>query len=378
LLVARGRQYAGAQLNEENDMSAERMAQARSLLATWDADGVLIGSPANRRWLSGFTGSNAWLLVTADKAWLATDFRYYEQAQNEAPLFTLHKMEGGDRTPAGMLAASNVQTVVIESSYMTVNMLDTLREKVSQEIKWLGRKQTLEPLRAVKNPAELALIRRAAALGDQAVAMMAELARPGISERALAWELEKRMREAGADGVAFEVIVASGPNSALPHHRPGDRRLQSGDAVVVDLGALVKGYHSDLTRSFFLGESPPDGYMAVYDLVARAQENVLSNMRPGMTSQAVDALARDLIAAAGHEDHFGHGLGHGVGLEIHEEPRLSPYLAETVIPAGVVVTVEPGVYLPGRFGVRIEDLVVLYNDGLEIVSQAPKEPMLIY
>lgn len=357
-------------------MSAERLAQVRSLLAEWEADGLLIGGPANRRWLSGFTGSNAWLLVTAEQAWLSTDFRYFEQAQIQAPLFTLSKMEGGDRTPAGMLQESGISRVVLESDFMTIYMLKTLQEKMERDISWVARKQTIEPLRVVKSPAELDLMRRAAAIGDLAVAKTGALARPGISERALAWELEKVMREAGADGPAFDVIVASGPNSALPHHHPGDRLLQPGDGIVVDIGALVDGYRSDLTRSFFLGEEPSDEYMEIYNLVAHAQENVLNNVRAGMTSKEIDALARDIINDAGHEEHFGHGLGHGVGLDIHEEPRLSHYLEETEIPAGAVFTVEPGVYLPGRFGVRIEDLVLLREDGPELLSQAIKEPVL--
>ena len=159
-------------------MVKERLDQVRSLLATWEVDGVLIGSPANRRWLSGFTGSNAWLLVTANQAWLSTDFRYYEQARIQAPLFALSKMEGGDRTPAGMLEASNVDTVLIESDFMTLHMLNMLREKVKRDITWKAQKQTIEPLRMVKNAAEIALMRRAAALGDRAVGKMAELARP--------------------------------------------------------------------------------------------------------------------------------------------------------------------------------------------------------
>lgn len=358
-------------------MYQQRLEQVRSLIAEWEVEGVLIGSPANRRWLSGFTGSNAWLLVTVDDCWLSTDFRYYEQAQKQASHFTLSKMETGDRTPAGMVQNSGISKIVFESDFMTMHMFQEIQRRTEKEISWYGKKLTLEPLRAIKSASELALIRKAAGIGDFAVSKMGELARPGITEQELAWELEKVMREVGADNVAFDVIVASGPNSALPHHLPSTRLLQVGDPIIIDIGAMVDGYRSDMTRSFFLGSEPPAEYLEIYSLVARAQAYALENMKPGMTSQAIDTLARNIIVNAGYGEHFGHGLGHGVGLDIHEEPRLSSTLVETLIPAGVVVTVEPGIYLPGRFGVRIEDLVVLHEDGPEFLSHAPKNPLLV-
>jgi Xaa-Pro aminopeptidase len=230
--------------------------------------------------------------------------------------------------------------------------------------------ETVEPLRAVKSAEELQLIRRAAAITDSVAAQIPALIRPGMTERELSWELEKRLRESGANGTAFPIIVASGPNAALPHHASGDRMLQRGDALIVDMGAAVSGYMSDLTRSFFLGETPDAQYAAVYDAVQEAQRRALAGMRAGMTGRAVDALARDRLVEAGYGDHFGHGLGHSLGLEIHEQPRLSR-LNEKPLPAGVVLTVEPGVYLPGWGGVRLEDLVLLTEAGVEVLSACP-------
>ncbi len=184
------------------------------------------------------------------------------------------------------------------------------------------------------------------------------------------------MRESGAEAIAFDIIVASGPNSALPHHHSGERRLQAGDIVIVDLGAQVDGYKSDLTRTFYLGETADDAFWDIYNTVEAAHAAAIGGIRPGVTGKDVDALARDLITAAGHGDHFGHGTGHGVGLEIHEEPRFSRLSEKTIIPAGAVMTVEPGVYLPGYGGVRIEDLVLVTSGGAEYLSAAPKSPLI--
>lgn len=356
--------------------SPDRLQQTRALLPQWGVDALLISSPSNRRWLSGFTGSAGWLLITATTAYLATDFRYWTRSQSEAPDFTLYRLQGTKATLAELLRSAGVQRVGIEGNHMSVGQFNDLQGKLGEEVTLVSLPASVESLREIKSPAELDLMRRAAALGDQAVAQMPVLARPGVSEREIAWELEKVMRDGGAEAAAFTVIVASGPNAALPHHQPGERRLQEGDAIIVDIGAQVNGYKSDLTRTFYLGNEPSEQFQEIYSLVTRAQNEALEKMRPGMTSKAIDALARDIIAAAGHSEHFGHGLGHGVGLDIHEGPRLSMLLEEVVIPDGVVVTVEPGVYIPGWGGVRIEDLVVLHEDGPELLSAAPKDPLI--
>ena len=353
----------------------ERLAAVRRMLPEWEVEGALISSVGNRRWLSGFTGSNAQLLITAEKALLATDFRYWEQATLQAPAFTLFKHQRRQQDTIDFIRAAGISRIGIEAEHTT--LADMARLRKVEGVHWQELAQTVEPMREVKSAAEIEAIRAAAAITDRTMAQVNALARAGMSERALAWELEKVMRESGADGVAFTVIVASGPNSALPHHHPGDRPLQAGDAVIVDMGAESNGYKSDLTRTFYLGDEPDEQFWEVYEVVQRAQTAVLDSLKAGAHNRAIDALARDLITAAGHGEHFGHGLGHGVGLDIHEGPALSfRSKDEDTVAAGVVMTVEPGVYIPGWGGVRIEDLVHVTETGIELLSQCPKTPII--
>ena len=357
-----------------NAIYQERIDAIRQQFDEWEVEGVLIDSEANRRWLSGFTGSAGQLLITANSAWLATDFRYWEQAVAQAPDFTLFKHKRTNEDNAAFFATAGVARIGVEARHMTL----AERAKLSkiEGVTWTPLKQTAESLRQIKSQAEIDVIQAAAAITDEVMGQVNTLARPGLSERALAWELEKMMREAGAEGMAFDVIVASGPNTALPHHSPGDRRLQAGDPIILDMGARIAGYHSDLTRSFYLGKAPDERYETVYGLVLAAQTAVLDQIKPGLTSKEADALARDLIAAAEQADYFGHGLGHAVGLAIHEEPFLSPRADEAPIAAGMVLTVEPGIYIPGWGGVRIEDLIVVTADGCQCLSHCPKTPMI--
>lgn len=368
----------GIGTNEMNQLIyAERLTAVRQQLAQWQVDGVLITSAANRRWLSGFTGSNGMLLVTADLALLATDSRYYERAKQEAPCFTLVPHERTREADKRFLRQERVRRMGVEQQHVTLAQAAQWRS-LRLGVQWIPLHQTVEPLRQIKTAVEHDLMRRAAAITDQVIAQFPLLARPGVSEKVLAWELEKRMREAGADGLAFDLIVASGPNSALPHHSSGERPSQPGDAIIVDMGAALGGYASDLTRSFFLGSEPSAAYTAVYDLVLQAQTAVLTQARPGMTLREVDALARDVITTGGHGAHFGHGLGHGVGLQIHEDPFLSPRALETaVLQVGMNVTIEPGIYIPGWGGVRLEDFAVVGENGLELLSHSPKNPVIL-
>lgn len=362
-------------MNTVSSPYAQRLAAVRRHLAEWGVQAVLISSAANRRWLTGFTGSWGFVLVSAEQALLATDFRYWEQARQQAPDFTLFQWRRNTEKamPAEFLAQAGVNRVGLEANDVTLAAYETWRTATG--IDFTPLKSSVEPLRAVKTQFELGKIRAAAAITDRAMQQMQTLAQPGLSERQLAWALEKAMREDGASGMAFDVIVASGPNAALPHHHPGERQLEIGDAIVIDMGAELDGYHSDLTRTFFLGSDPTARFREVYHLVWQAQEAALRGLRAGLTGQAADALARDVITAAGHGEQFGHSLGHGVGLEIHEEPRLAAS-NDKPLPERAVVTVEPGVYIPGWGGVRIEDLVVLTADGLEMLSACPKTPVI--
>lgn len=352
----------------------ERLEQARGRFEDWGVDAILITTPANRRWLTGFTGSAGKLLLTTDKAILATDSRYWTQLEREAPHIELFSTRDDPSDLANFLAKGGGKRIGIEANAVPVAEFRAL-EKINGYT-WVLLSNPIEILRQVKSADEVAVIRTAAEITDLAMEQVPNLVRPGITEAELAWLLERTMREAGADAMAFDIIVASGPNSALPHHHPGDRELAAGDALIVDMGAAVGGYKSDLTRSFFLGETAPDQYWAIYNTVLAAHTAAIDQLRAGMTGKAGDAFAREVITAAGYGDRFGHGLGHGVGLDIHEEPRLSRIREKETIPVGSVVTVEPGIYIPGYGGVRIEDLILVGESENTLLSHAAKTPLI--
>ena len=350
----------------DDEIIQQRLTTVRAKFDEWKVDGLLIGSAANRRWLSGFTGSSGQLLVTREQAILATDSRYWQQAAQEAPLFTLFKHQRTPEDAKNFIWSAQVVKLGLEAQHTTLAEWQQLRK--IKGINWFSLPQTLEGLRGMKTAVERQAIQAAAAITDLAMSQVNQIAKIGMTEKQLAWELEKMMREAGADSMAFPVIVASGPNSALPHYRAGERPLQVGDILLIDMGAELNGYKSDLTRTFYLGSQPSNQFKYIYELVQLAQTNALTHLRPGMTSQEGDALAREVIEDAGYAEHFGHGLGHSVGLEIHESPNLT-WRYEENLPAQSVLTIEPGIYLPGWGGVRIEDLIYLTDEGPILLSQ---------
>jgi Xaa-Pro aminopeptidase len=350
-----------------------RLDRVREALSEQGVDALLVSQPENRRYLSGFTGSAGYLLVSPGAALLATDFRYYEQVGRQAPEFELARITDrfADLLPR-LVHDLGIQRLGFEAEHVTVDELRTL-SGATEGVNWVPLKQAVEKVRALKDEGEVEAIRRAVALTDEAFAHFLEVVEPGMTERQAAWEIEKYMREHGASKVAFDLIVAAGPNGALPHARPGDREIGEGEPVVVDIGALVDGYASDMTRTFCLGQ-PSAKYLEVWQIVLRAQEAAEEAIRAGMGGREADAIARDVIAGAGYGDYFGHGLGHGVGLAVHEAPRAGR-LSDDVLQAGMTLTVEPGIYLPGEFGVRIEDLVVIRDDGVDVLTQTPKQPV---
>lgn len=351
-----------------------RLTQLRNILLERELDAILVSQPENRRYLSGFTGSAGGLIISADRAVLATDFRYYEQMAQEAPDFELAKVEGkyADLLP-GLLAEVDVRRLGFESQHVTVDQLYDW-SRATEGVEWVPLKDTVEKLRAVKDANEIETLRRSTALTDAAFAHLLKVLRPGMTEREAAWEIEAYMRTHGANKVSFDLIVASGPKGALPHARPGDQIIEPGEPIVIDIGCVLDGYCSDMTRTICLGQ-PSSKYLEVWEIVRGAQEVAEAGIRAGMSGVEADALARNPIAEAGYGKQFGHGLGHGVGLAVHESPRASR-LSEDTLEVGMTLTVEPGIYLPGEFGVRIEDLVIVGEDGTEILTGTPKEPVV--
>lgn len=356
---------------ETHVVRRERLADH---LTTVGAEAALVTRLVNVRYLTGFTGSNAALLVTPEHAVLATDGRYITQSAAQAP--DVERVI--DRACAAALLTragrDGLRRVAFEAHDVTVEAHQALSGlDGAPALVPLGH--AVEELRTVKDDEELALLREACAIGDRALQELFGTIAPGRTERDIARELEGRMLDHGADGIAFETIVATGPNSAVPHHRPTDRVVEAGDLLKIDFGALYRGYHADCTRTVVIGE-PADWQREIHALVREAQRAGRHALAPGVDVLTVDAAARDVITAAGYAESFTHGLGHGVGLEIHEAPSIG-YNATGRLDARTPVTVEPGVYLPGRGGVRIEDTLVVRDGEPELLTTTPRDLLVL-
>jgi len=340
---------------------AARRGRAQEKIADVGADAALITAGPNVRYLTGLASSNAALLLPASGAGiLATDSRYALAARRDCADLELIVERFVEPRLVAEMTGRGLHTLAFEAHEMTVERHAELTAKADGVTAVpFGRK--IEELRTVKDPSELELLATACRITCQAIADVFALIRPGLTERRLAAALDRRMTELGAEGAAFETIVASGPNGAIPHHVPADRPMRRGDLITMDFGARYGGYHADMTRTVALGE-PAGWQREIYELVAAAQRSGVDAARPDADVGDVDAAARDLIRDAGHGDHFGHGLGHGVGLEVHEAPMIG-YSRTGKLASRVPVTVEPGVYLPGRGGVRIEDVLVVGVGG---------------
>lgn len=353
---------------------AGRIEALRARLAAEGLEGFLVTRPENVRYLTGFTGSVGALLVTSTTCRLMVDFRYLEQARAECPgveiVYVPKRFWSG---VAGHLCDSGLKVVGCEGHFLTWQQVQALQgEAEGVELRPVAG--MVEGLRLVKGEEEIACLARAVRLAEEGFRAALHLFRPGTSEVEAALGLELAIRRAGAERVPFEIIVASGPRAAWPHARPSGRLLEPGDLVIVDFGAVYRGYCADLTRTLVVGRPRPEDE-ELYALVRRAQQAGLEALRPGVEAREVDRVVREIIAAAGHGDDFGHSTGHGLGLAVHEEPRLAE-TDETVLAAGMVVTVEPGVYVPGRGGVRIEDPVVVTAGGGRVLSGLPGERLI--
>lgn len=337
------------------------------LLEERELDALVVTNLVNVRYLTGYTGTNGAAIVGPDARVFLTDFRYVEQARRE--------VDGFEQVRAGRELLADVAErlsgrVGFDDAHLSVQLHERLTELVDG-VELVPAGGFVERLRAVKDEQEIAAIRAAAELADGVFEVLAQSGLAGRTEAEVAWQAEREFRERGAEGPSFPAIVAAAENGALPHAQPRDVPIPADTLVVVDMGCRLDGYCSDCTRTFAVG-SPPEEAIEVYELVRTAQLAALDAVRPGAACRAVDSVARDVISGGGHAEEFGHGLGHGVGLEVHEDPRLGQ-TAEGELVAGNIVTVEPGVYLPGRFGVRIEDLVVVRDDGPEILTTFTKE-----
>ncbi|MGH2843894.1 MAG: M24 family metallopeptidase [Solirubrobacteraceae bacterium] len=348
---------------------AERLAEA---LEDAGVELMLVTELTNIRYLTGFTGSSAVALIGSQTRLFATDFRYVEQSAAEVdPSFERRTCTGDLVEGIAKLLPEGDLRLGFESEHTSVARHRRLGELLGERVEPVGVAGLVERLRCVKDEHELHLIAEAARLSEEAFEELLAGGLRGRTERELALALEYGMRSRGAEGVSFPPIIAAGPNGALPHAKPRDVAVGDGDLVVIDWGALLGGYCSDCTRTVAVGDVGEEAREA-YALVLRAQRKGLDAVRAGDDGRAIDRLVRDVIDGAGHSEHYGHGLGHGVGLEIHEAPTLS-FRASDTLAAGNVVTVEPGVYLPRRFGVRIEDLVAVGQDGVRVLTSLPKE-----
>jgi len=349
----------------------QRMAKLRARLEEAKLDAYFNVAPPNTQYLTGFRGSSSAVVVTDADARFLCDFRYAEQAEEQVQGFEIEVVSGDMMTRVGeRLETLGARSTAFEPDYLRVSELHSLEEAFPGRVAPIS--DLVAGLRLTKSQDEIDRIRDALRLSEGVLEDLVGTLETGLPERELAAQFEYEFKKRGASGASFHPIALFGPRSSLPHGEAGDRRLTSGDVVLLDFGCVLDGYCSDLTRTYAFDTIPGAWFEEIYDLTLTAQRISIEAVRPGMTCRELDAVGRDLIAEAGHGDHFGHGLGHGLGIEIHEAPRLNPQSA-TVLQPGMVVTIEPGVYLPGRGGIRIEDVVTVTEDGCAVLSSAPKD-----
>lgn len=338
------------------------------LVSGLDVDAVVVVSRASDiRWLTGFSGSNAFVVLRRSERLLLTDGRYEQQAADEATVGAVRIVQGDliGGLPGALPTSSFAGMVLFQADDLTVDRATRLRRALEKaQVEPLGDR--LSALRVSKDLAEIGLVRDALALSEEIMAKIPDVLRPGVTEREVAAEIDYRHRLAGADGSAFETIVAFGPRAALPHARPGDVSLEPGDCILLDFGCVANGYRSDITRMMVLG-TPPDGFHTAYRAVEQALHAAEDAVEADMDGRALDGVARGSLRREGLDEYFSHGLGHGVGLDIHEGPRVSS-VTSSRIPEGAIITIEPGVYLPGRFGIRIENMILVDSSGGRVLN----------
>jgi Xaa-Pro aminopeptidase len=351
-----------------------RINRLREKLAEKEIDAILVSQPENLFYLSGCEGLEGYLLITEQKEILITDFRYVEQAQKQSPDYAIFEIKGkmADWLPE-LLNSLNIKALGYESSHLTVSAFEQISEifnKTKPESRLVPLNGIIESLRSVKDSEEIERISRAVKITDSVYEYLETVLRPGVTEIALAWEIEKFMRDNGSQPVPFDLIVAAGPNSAMPHAKPTEYKIKPGDPVVIDIGSKYQYYGSDLTRTMPAGR-PDDKFKNIYSIVLDAQQTAISQIKAGMTGNEADSIARNIIARAGYGESFGHSLGHGIGLVTHENPRLGQNSPD-ILTDGMVFTVEPGIYLSGWGGIRIEDDILIENGIARVLSSSRK------
>ncbi|MFB6465852.1 M24 family metallopeptidase [Cytobacillus sp. Hz8] len=352
----------------------DKLQRLREGFTSFGIDGLLISSAYNRRYISNFTGTSGVVLISSEKALFITDFRYVEQASKQCEGFEIVKQRGTilDEV-ATQVKNLGIKRLGFEQDHVTFSEYKTYEEEVKAEL--VPVSDLVEKLRLIKTDAEIKILKEAANIADAAFTHILDFIRPGVTELEVSNELEFFMRKAGATSSSFDTIVASGYRSALPHGVASEKVIEKGDFVTLDYGAYYKGYASDITRTIAVSE-PDEKLKEIYQIVFDAQAKGIEGIKPGISGKAADALTRDYISAKGYGEYFGHSTGHGIGLEIHEGPALS-MKSDIILEPGMIVTIEPGIYIPGLGGVRIEDDTIITNDHNELLTHSAKELIIL-
>ncbi|MFZ5989594.1 MAG: M24 family metallopeptidase [Bacillota bacterium] len=353
----------------------KRLRELRQRLKEKDMDAALITKRDNYIYISGFTGTFAYILVTQEDSVIVTDFRYTEQASKQAPLSEVVEYRGSLLVALNeVIKSKGIKKLGYEEDYLTQKKYEELKGKLNIK-EFMPLENMVESLRMIKDEEETGIIKKAVEIADSAFGHILKYIKPGVREVEIAAEIEYFMKKSGARGPSFETIVASGYRSALPHGVASEKVIDKGDAVTLDFGAVYNDYCSDMTRTVFIGE-PQNELKKIYDIVLKAQVSALEGAKKGLMGKEIDLIAREYISRNGYEKYFGHGLGHGVGIEVHEEPRLSPQ-GSTRMENGMVATVEPGIYINGLGGVRIEDMIVINDEKPIILTKSTKEMIIL-
>jgi len=348
-----------------------RLNSFRKIMESSHLDGFLFSSLENIRYLCGFTGSDGVLILTPEKSFFLTDSRYWTQSEEEVKESEIVRYKKKIEGITSLLSDLKLKQIGFESASLTLSTHRTLSERLSDEAKLIPLEEELKNLRAVKDAGELERLHKAIDISSKAFSSMVEMLKEGVIEREAAWEMEFSMKRNGADDLGFDIIIASGKRSALPHGKASDKRIEKGDFILIDFGSEFQGYHSDQTRTVICGQ-PSAEQKKVYQVVKDAQKMAIEKVRPGIPLLEIDGAARDHIRNQGYGDYFGHGLGHGIGLAVHEDPTVN-YENKGLAQEGMIFTVEPGIYIPDWGGVRIEDMVLVTAHGAELLTYLPKE-----